>query len=30
VTLNQDFKVTGLLLMPSMYCVHSWRVICLW
>jgi len=32
VTLNLDFKVTGLLglQMPSTYCVRSWRAICLW
>jgi len=29
VTLNEDFKVKVLLLMPSTYCVCSWRAICL-
>jgi len=29
VTRSLDFKVTGLLLMHSTYCVHSWREICL-
>ena len=29
VTLNLDFKVTGLLLMPSTYCMRNWRAICL-
>jgi len=29
VTLNLDFKVTGLLLMTSTYCLRSWRAICL-
>jgi len=29
MTLNLDFKVTGLLLMPSTYCVRSVRAICL-